>query len=97
MAVDCWACKGIQQGCPSEALWEPKLLSNEKKGHAMGGEIFFPWFSFNMLIYLVSKVLINKGKRIYSVKKVNTEIMILCIVEKKLTVRTCRKTFLGKC
>lgn len=59
----------------------------------MGGEIFFHWFIFNMFIYLFSKVLINKGKRISSGKKMNTEIMILCIVKKKLTVGTCRKTF----
>lgn len=51
----------------------------------MGGEIFFLWFIFNMLIYLFSEMLTNKGKGTSSGKKMNTEIMILQIVKKKLT------------
>lgn len=51
----------------------------------MGGEIFFLWFIFNVLIYLFSEMLTNKGKGISSGKKMNTEIIILQIVKKKLT------------
>jgi len=51
------------------------LLSNKKKDHVMGGEIFFLCFIFNMFIYLFSKILTNKGEGILTGKKI--EIMIL--------------------